>query len=100
MIENIDLLIILAVGILIGTFFHSNLWWSVDEARNMPVPLFMLIVSFLLRLSVTLIGFYQVIRKYSEYQEISFAVCLFGFWTAKILITSFAHLKKRRRDTT
>jgi len=100
MIENIDIIIILIVGILLGTFFYSGLWWTVDQARNLPVPLFMFLVSFLLRVSVTLIGFYQLIKSYPEEQGMSIAICLFGFWTAKFLITSVVHLKKGRKDAT
>jgi F1F0 ATPase subunit 2 len=84
---------------LLGFFFHSSLWWTTDEVRRLPVPLFMFIVCFLLRISVILIGFYEVISNYSEHLELSLAICLFGFWIARFLITSFAYLKKVRKNS-
>ncbi len=73
-------------GLLIGLFYFGGLWWTL---RRMPVshePVIWVIGSFLVRATVSLVGFYFV----SGVGWIKLLICLSGFILVRIVfVTSF-----------
>ena len=53
----------LAAGLLLGAFFFGGLWWTVIKGVSSPRPALWFFTSMLLRMSVTLAGFYFVGRE-------------------------------------
>ena len=55
-----------AVGIALGAFFSLNLWSSVQRMTDDKTPWYILYGSFMLRISVVLLGFYIVMDAHWE----------------------------------
>ena len=81
--EFVTLLPAFAEGFLFGAIFYGGLWWTVYKgiARQNSVLIFPF--SLLLRMSVTLTGFYLVGQ--GDWRRL--LVCLFGFIIARIVVT-------------
>ncbi len=52
-----------AVGMAIGSFYFYGLWWTLCRIPSCSRPKFWLGISWLVRLSGALIGFWLVMRK-------------------------------------
>ena len=50
----------LAAGVLLGAFFFGGLWWTVRKGVSSERPALWFFGSLLLRMSITLAGFYFV----------------------------------------
>jgi F1F0 ATPase subunit 2 len=72
----------LAAGLLLGAFFFGGLWWTVIKGVSSPRPALWFFTSMLLRMSVTLAGFYFVARE--DWQR--WLVCLLGFVLARLAV--------------
>ena len=70
-------------GFAIGAVFFGGLWWTVRRGMQSPRPALWFLTSMLIRTGITLTGFYFVGA--GQWQK--FAVCLFGFVIARLLIT-------------
>ncbi len=55
-----------AVGMGLGSFFSLNLWSSVQRMTDEETPWYILYGSFMLRISVVLLGFYLVMDGHLE----------------------------------
>jgi F1F0 ATPase subunit 2 len=98
--EVLVLALPLAAGLLLGAFFFGGLWWTVIKGVSSPRPALWFFTSMLLRMSVTLPGFYFVGRE--DWQR--WLVCLLGFvlarFTAKWLTgPAVEHHNARARET-
>lgn len=76
-------LIPLATGALLGAFFFGGLWWTVRKSLASPRPALWILGSLLLRMGITLAGFYWVGGGHWE----RLLLCLLGFLAARLLIT-------------
>ena len=72
----------LAAGVLLGVFFFGGLWWTVIRGVSSQQPALWFFASMLLRMSVTLAGFYFV---GSEHWE-RWLLCLLGFVLARAVV--------------
>jgi F1F0 ATPase subunit 2 len=72
----------LAAGLLLGAFFFVGLWWTVIKGVSSPRPALWFLGSMLLRMSVTLAGFYFVGRESWE----RWLLCLLGFVVARVVV--------------
>ena len=72
----------LAAGLLLGGFFFGGLWWTVGKGVSSPRPALWFFASMLLRMSVTLAGFYFVGGE--DWRR--WSVCLLGFVVARLAI--------------
>ena len=90
----------LAASLLLGAFFFGGLWWTVIKGVSSPRPALWFFTSMLLRMSVTLLGFYFVgggdWRRWS--------VCLLGFVLARLAVKwltrpTVEHHKARAPET-
>jgi F1F0 ATPase subunit 2 len=72
----------LAAGLLLGTFFFGGLWWTVIRGVSSQRPALWFFGGVLLRMSVTLAGFYFVGRDNWE----RWLLCLLGFLLARLAV--------------
>lgn len=70
-------------GLVLGAFFFGGLWWTVRRAMTSPRPALLFFTSLLLRMVLTLLGFYLVAG--GQWQRL--LLCLFGFVLARPLVT-------------
>lgn len=82
MIESLALALFL--GILLALFFFGGLWLTVRKGMQAKNPAAWFLLSFLLRMAVTLSGFY-VIANLGEWQHL--AAALLGFVLARMVMT-------------
>jgi len=72
----------LAAGLLLGAFFFIGLWWTVIKGVASQRPALWFFGSMLLRMSITLAGFYLVGRE--SWQR--WLLCLLGFVVARVVV--------------
>ena len=72
----------LAGGLLLGAFFFGGLWWTVIRGVSSKRPALWFFGSVLLRMSLTLAGFYFVGRDNGE----RWLLCLLGFLLARLAV--------------
>jgi F1F0 ATPase subunit 2 len=82
MSEFLSLASALAAGLLLGAFFFGGLWWTVIRGVSSPRAAFWFFGSVMLRMSVTLAGFYFVGRENWE----RWLLCLLGFVLARLVV--------------
>jgi len=70
-------------GMLLGGIFFGGLWWTVRKCLTTQHPAIWLLGSALIRMSITLAGFYFV----SAGQWQPMLVCMVGFITARLIVT-------------
>lgn len=71
-----------SAGLLLGAFFFGGLWWTAVKGVSSPRPALWFLGSMLLRMSVTLPGFYFVGRE--DWQR--WLSCLLGFVAARMVV--------------
>jgi F1F0 ATPase subunit 2 len=72
----------LGAGVLLGAFFFGGLWWTVRKGVSSQRPALWFFGSMLLRMSITLAGFYFVGRENWE----RWLLCLLGFILARLVV--------------
>jgi len=75
----------LIAGIVIGIVFFGGLWFTVKQMAKSKTPTVWLIVSFIFRVSITLLGFYFI--AVGSWQRL--LICVAGFIAARYLVTHF-----------
>ena len=72
----------LAAGLLLGAFFFGGLWWTVLRGVSSRRPALWFFGSILLRMSITLVGFYFVGGENWK----RWLLCLLGFVLARLVV--------------
>jgi F1F0 ATPase subunit 2 len=72
----------LAAGFILGAFFFGGLWWTVKRGLASQRAALWFFGSMLLRMSITLVGFYFVGHKNWK----RWLVCLLGFVLARLIV--------------
>jgi F1F0 ATPase subunit 2 len=80
--ETMTLALAWLAGGLLGVIFFGGLWWTVRKGVSSPRPALWFLGSLLLRMSVTLAGFYFV----SGGQWKRLVACLVGFVVARSVV--------------
>ena len=80
--EMINMVLILAAGVLLGAIFFGGLWLSIQKGKESRHPALWFSGSLLLRMSVTLAGFYFLGHGHWE----RMMVCLLGFLIARFIL--------------
>ena len=90
MTMNSPIALVLAwlAGGLLGAFFFGGLWWSVRKSLASVKPALWMFGSLLLRMGVTMTGFYLVSG--GDWQRLF--SCLVGFLLARQLLTRLGRL--------
>ena len=70
-------------GLLLGAIFFGGLWWTIRNCLSSQRPALWLLPSLLLRMSITLAGFYFVSGGYWQ----RLLLCLLGFVMARLAVT-------------
>jgi F1F0 ATPase subunit 2 len=72
----------LAAGLLLGVLFFGGLWWTVSRGVVSPQPALWFLGSMLVRMSVTMAGFYAVGR--GDWKR--WVLCLIGCMVARLIV--------------
>lgn len=80
--EPLSLASALGAGVLLGVLFFGGLWWTVREGLPSKRVAMWFLVSLLLRMGVTLAGFYVVSGGHWD----RLLLCLLGFIMARRVI--------------
>ena len=80
-------------GLLLGTLFFGGLWFTVRKLAASKIPALWFLGSFILRVSITLIGFYYIFSGSWQRLLISMA----GFITARYSVIYFTKSKKEKQ---
>lgn len=89
-------------GLLLGIFFFGGLWWTVRRTLSSKPSAFWQIGSLLVRMAVTLLGFYAV----GAGQPDRLLACLAGFVLARFVVSwrirswELRQLRPTTRNTT
>ena len=75
----------------LGSMFFGGLWWTLRKAMASPRPALWFACSLLLRMGITLLGFYFVSA--GQWQRI--VACVLGFAGSRAAITWFARPRPR-----
>jgi F1F0 ATPase subunit 2 len=75
-------------GLLLGGIFFGGLWWTVRKSVSSQRPALWLLPSLLLRMSITLAGFYFV----SDGHWQRWLLCLLGFIMARLIATRLTRM--------
>lgn len=81
--DTLALMLAWVVGGALGTFFFGGLWWTIRKSLASPKPALWVFGSLLLRMGVTMTGFYLVSG--GDWQRL--LSCLVGFVMARQLAT-------------
>jgi F1F0 ATPase subunit 2 len=80
------------VGLLLGTIFFGGLWFTVRKLVTSKRPALWFLGSFILRVSITLIGFYYISS--GSWQRL--LICVAGFIIARFAVIHFTKLSKEK----
>ena len=81
--DLLSLLLALVAGLGLGSFYFGALWLTVRQLPSTQRPFFLSFLSFLVRLAVTLFGFYLAMGGHWE----RLLVCLVGFVGIRNVLT-------------
>jgi F1F0 ATPase subunit 2 len=81
--ETLRLAPALVTGVLLGAMFFGGLWWTVRKGVASQRTALWFLGSLLLRMSITLAGFYFASGGHWE----RLLLCLLGFVTARLIVT-------------
>jgi len=82
-----SLLVALMAGLGLGTFFFYGLWRTLEKLITSKSPTLWLFSSTILRISITLIGFYLIASFNSDGYLSRLLICFFGFLVARFTIS-------------
>ena len=80
--ELIPLALPLAAGLALGAVFFGGLWWTVIRVLSCRQPALWFFGSLLLRMCITLVGFFLVARGGWD----RWLACLLGFLVARVVV--------------
>lgn len=81
-------------GLGLGTFFFYGLWLTVRKTLTTSAPAGWMLSSFLIRMGVTVTGFYYVGN--GNWQQL--LVCLLGFIAARYIVTYLTRPAEARQQ--
>jgi F1F0 ATPase subunit 2 len=81
-------------GFALGAVFFGGLWWTVQKAVSSRRPALLFLGSLLLRMSITLAGFYAV--GHADWQRL--LACLFGFVVVRLLAVRLTRRPVKREN--
>ena len=84
----------MAAGFSLGAFFFGGLWWTVKRGVSSQRPALWFFGSILLRMSITLAGFYFVGRENWK----RWLLCLLGFVLARLVVQRLTRPAVEHRD--
>ncbi len=92
--ENLSLALALVAGIMLGVIFFGGLWWTIRKGASSKRPALWFLVSFLLRMSIAMAGFYFIGREHWE----RLLACLLGFIIARLVVTRLTRASGEKQN--
>ena len=83
--EMVYMILAFIGGLLLGTIFFVGLWFTVRKSIVSKTPALWLLASSILRVCITLIGFYYISS--GNWQRL--LICMAGFITARYIVIRF-----------
>ena len=83
------------VGVLLGALFFGGLWWTVRKSVSSQRPALWFFGSFLLRMSLVLVGFYWVAG--GQWERL--LACLVGFILARLIVMRLTPTAQAQKPT-
>jgi len=80
--DTLYMLLAFIAGLALGTIFFGGLWLTVKKAFASKIPALWFFSSFLMRIGITLIGFYYI--SLGNWQRL--IICVFGFVAARFIV--------------
>lgn len=93
--EIINLLPALFAGAFLGIIFFGGLWLTVKKGLSSKKSALIFTLSFILRMAITLLGFYYVGGNSCQ----KMLICLVGFLIARTVITRFTQKMNHSGNT-
>ncbi|MCW3058508.1 MAG: hypothetical protein JWQ02_329 [Capsulimonas sp.] len=90
--EMLFLITALIVGGVLGAIFFGGLWWTVRKGVASEQPALWFLGSLIVRMGVTLAGFYAVSGGRWE----RLVACLLGFVTARVVVSRLTRIHPNR----
>ena len=91
--EIVYMILAFIVGLLQGTIFFGGLWFTVKKLVTSKIPALLFLGSFILRVSITLIGFYYISS--GSWQRL--LICVAGFITSRYSVIYFTKSNNEKR---
>ena len=91
--EIVYIILAFIIGLLLGTIFFGGLWFTVKKLVTSKIPALLFLGSFILRVSVTLIGFYYISS--GSWQRL--LICVAGFIIARYSVIYFTKSNKEKQ---
>jgi F1F0 ATPase subunit 2 len=88
--EILFMILAFILGLALGLLFFGGLWFTIEKTINAKMPGIWVLGSFLLRVSIVMIGFYIISQ--GSWQRI--IICLLGLIAARFMITYLIRLTK------
>lgn len=89
--ETLSLVLALLTGVLLGAMFFGGLWWTVRKGVSSKRPALWFTGSLLLRISITMVGFYFISGGHWE----RLLLCLLGFVIARLIVKRLIRAPKK-----
>jgi F1F0 ATPase subunit 2 len=89
--EILHVLLAFITGAALGVMFFLGLWLTIQKIATAKTPGLLMMISFLLRTGITLLGFYYVSFNNPEL----LLICLAGFILARIIVKRFTRSKNK-----
>ena len=97
--EMINLIWAVCIGLGLGGFFYSGLWWTVQKTVSSVHVASWLITSMLIRMSVVLFGFYFMLKNdWLIPAWLALLVCMVAFAMARFVVTRLTHTKAKPKS--
>ena len=91
--EIVYMILAFIVGLFLGIIFFGGLWFTVKKLVTSKLPALWFLGSFILRVSITLIGFYYIST--GSWQRL--LICVAGFITARFAVIHFTKLSEEKQ---
>lgn len=91
MTDMLYLVLAFVMGLSLGAVFFGGLWWTIRKGMTSDLPALWFSGSLLLRMGITLTGFYLIARGHWE----RLLICLVGFVLARLVVTRLVHQQER-----
>lgn len=81
--EVLSMLLVAAMGFVLGLIFFGGLWWTIRRMLHSSRPALWMLGSLVLRMSIALSGFWLI----AGHDWKRMLVCLAGFLIARLVLT-------------